>query len=68
MRFFAKKFQIVFYVEKNPAWIFKIMIYKKKSKSLQVAGTFFETSSEANCPRLVLHVLSWSRVHLSRVT
>merc|ERR1711951_127836 len=41
--------------------------WKKKSKSHQVAGTFFEPTSEAKCPRLVLHVLCLSRVHLSRV-
>merc|ERR1712035_157525 len=29
---------------------------KKKSKSPLVAGTFFETTREAKCPRLVLHV------------
>ena len=28
-----------------------------EQKSHQVAGTFFETTSEAKCPRLVLHVL-----------
>ena len=30
-------------------------------------GTFFETTSEAKCPRLVLHVLCLTRLHLSRV-
>ena len=40
---------------------------KKKSKSHQVADTFFEATSEAMCPQLVLHVLCCSRVHLSRV-
>merc|ERR1712168_1475589 len=35
---------------------------RKKIKYHQVARTFFETTSEAKCPRLVLHVLCLSRM------
>ena len=66
--YFAKKFQKLFQVEKNPTWIFKIGDFlEKKSKSPQVGGTFFEATNEAKCPQLVLHVLCWSRLHISRV-
>ena len=33
------------------------IFWEKKSKSHQVGGTFFEATSEAKCPQLVLHVL-----------
>ena len=73
-----------FYWKKIQLQVSKLGYFgEKKSKSLWVAGTFVETTSEAKCPDkprigvaklfylndwLVLHVLCRSRVHLSLST
>merc|ERR1712081_166340 len=68
-RYFGKKISKTFLSGKKSNFNFQNRGFceKKKIKISPCRRHFFEPTSEAKCPRLVLHVLCLSRVHLSRV-